>query len=127
MVRGAPDGIPRAAVPSIFLGPAKSGTTFLFDCLSAAFHPSKLCGHSAASWSDAACGARTNFVLGVQFRQSLPENPPRILVNVRVTPNAFTYADAAALYRTVHPPLDEFDLTCFYTHSQHRQGGGRGP
>ena len=55
---------------------------------------------------------RHSHALGTLFRQSLPERPPRLLVNFRMTANAFTYADAAALL-AVHPSLPVYDLTWF--------------
>ena len=57
--------LPAAAVPTVFVpGPAKSGTTYLFDCLAATFSPTQVCGSSrAANWSDAACGNRSGFLV----------------------------------------------------------------
>ena len=46
-------------MPTIFVaGPAKSGSTFLWDCLQASFHPETQCGGArrAAGWGDGACG-----------------------------------------------------------------------
>ena len=45
-------------MPTIFVaGPAKSGSTFLWDCLQASFHPETQCGGArrAAGWGDGAC------------------------------------------------------------------------
>ena len=55
---------------------------------------------------------RRSYALGTLFRQSLPERPPRLLVNFRVTDHAFTNADAAALL-SVHPALPEYNLSWF--------------
>ena len=51
-------------MPTIFVaGPAKSGSTFLWECIQQTFHPDKICnGRRASQWSDSACGQR-RFVL----------------------------------------------------------------
>lgn len=51
-------------MPSVFVaGPAKSGSTFLWECIHQTFHPQRVCGSAASSgWSDASCGGR-RFVL----------------------------------------------------------------
>ncbi|KAL3931519.1 MAG: hypothetical protein SGPRY_001088, partial [Prymnesium sp.] len=52
------------AMPSIFIaGPAKSGSTFLWDCIQQTFHPDELCGaEGTAGWADVQCGSQ-RFVL----------------------------------------------------------------
>ena len=58
------DGLARV-MPQIFVaGPAKSGSTFLWDCLHQSFHPQRVCSSAdALGWADARCGAGTRFVL----------------------------------------------------------------
>ena len=57
--------LPSAAIPTVFVpGPAKSGTTYLFDCLMATFSPTQVCGSPrAGDWSDAACGNASGFLV----------------------------------------------------------------
>ena len=55
---------------------------------------------------------RRSHALGTLFRQSLPERPPRLLANFRLTDRAFTHADLAALL-AVHPASPDYDLTWF--------------
>ena len=53
-------------MPSIFVaGPAKSGSTFLWECLQTTFHPDRVCGRGVRRWGDEACGggASSRFVL----------------------------------------------------------------
>ena len=51
-------------MPTIFVaGPAKSGSTFLWQCVHHAFHPQRVCDATHyGGWSDARCGSR-RFVL----------------------------------------------------------------
>ncbi|KAL1529577.1 hypothetical protein AB1Y20_000521 [Prymnesium parvum] len=51
-------------MPTIFIaGPAKSGSTSLWECVHKTFHPDHACQRThAAGWSDAACG-RKPFIL----------------------------------------------------------------
>ena len=58
------DGLSRV-MPTVFVaGPAKSGSTFLWDCLHQSFHPQRLCDNPDSSrWSDARCGADKRFIL----------------------------------------------------------------
>ena len=53
------DGLDRA-MPTVFVaGPAKSGSTFLWDCLHLSFHPQHICGSADASgWADGRCGTK---------------------------------------------------------------------
>ena len=63
-MRTAVDTLPPAVLPTVFVpGPAKSGTSFLFDCLVQTFSPVNLCGVVAANWSDASCGTSNGFLL----------------------------------------------------------------
>ena len=57
------DGLSRV-MPTVFVaGPAKSGSTFLWECIHSAFHPQRVCGSTeAAGWSDERCAGR-RFVL----------------------------------------------------------------
>ena len=57
------DGLSRA-MPTLFVaGPAKSGSTFLWECVHQTFHPQHVCGGAdATGWSDGACG-KHRFVL----------------------------------------------------------------
>jgi hypothetical protein len=50
-------------MPSVFVaGPAKSGSTFLWECIHQTFHPERICGGKGVeAWSDAQC--RDRFVL----------------------------------------------------------------
>lgn len=52
-------------MPTIFVaGPAKSGSTFLWECIHQTFHPQRICGSTdAAGWSDGMCGMHQRFVL----------------------------------------------------------------
>ena len=47
-------------MPTVFVaGPAKSGSTFLWDCLHGSFHPEQICkSNDEAGWSDARCSGR---------------------------------------------------------------------
>lgn len=66
----AVDGVPtykqplQRVMPAVFVaGPAKSGSTFLWECIQQSFHPEQVCGgRRAGGWSDEACSAR-RFVL----------------------------------------------------------------
>jgi hypothetical protein len=50
-------------MPTIYVaGPAKSGSTFLWECIQQSFHPDRVCGRHSSKWSDAMCGER-HFVL----------------------------------------------------------------
>lgn len=53
------DGLSRV-MPTVFVaGPAKSGSTFLWECIHQSFHPQRVCGsRGVEGWSDAACGGR---------------------------------------------------------------------
>jgi hypothetical protein len=51
-------------MPTVFVaGPAKSGSTFLWECVHQTFHPQRVCGsRDSSGWSDGACAGR-RFVL----------------------------------------------------------------
>ena len=51
-------------LPTAFVaGPVKGGTTTLYNCLSSAFSPQRICGPSTLTWADGPCASR-HFVLG---------------------------------------------------------------
>ena len=51
-------------LPTAFVaGPVKGGTSSIYECLSAAFHPKRMCGVSTSDWADEACRDQ-RFVLG---------------------------------------------------------------
>lgn len=58
------DGLSRI-MPSVFVaGPAKSGSTFLWECVHQTFHPERVCGTpNSDEWDDKRCGSATRFVL----------------------------------------------------------------
>ena len=58
------DGLARV-MPSVFVaGPAKSGSTFLWECVHQTFHPARVCGEASVDgWSDGRCGYSKRFVL----------------------------------------------------------------
>ncbi len=57
------DGLSRV-MPTIFVaGPAKSGSTFLWECIQQSFHPSRVCaGSDVRAWADLPCEGK-RFVL----------------------------------------------------------------
>ena len=57
------DGLSRV-MPTVFVaGPAKSGSTFLWECIHNAFHPQRVCSSTkTAGWSDSRCAGQ-RFVL----------------------------------------------------------------
>ena len=62
-------------MPTVFVaGPAKSGSTFLWDCIQQSFHPERVCAsRHSAGWSDAACGSRMLVLPSVGAEVASPE------------------------------------------------------
>lgn len=69
------DGLGRI-MPTVFVaGPAKSGSTFIWDCVHASFHPERVCrqeGEPYQDWSDAQCGAKRFVLPALTARDSFP-------------------------------------------------------
>ena len=60
-------------MPTIFVaGPAKSGSTFLWDCVQQTFHPEQVCRGPVASWADGPCGSRAFVLPAVGSEDSQP-------------------------------------------------------
>ena len=60
-------------MPTIFVaGPAKSGSTFLWDCVQQTFHPEQVCGGTVSSWADGPCGSRAFVLPAVGSEDSQP-------------------------------------------------------
>ena len=60
-------------MPTIFVaGPAKSGSTFLWDCVQQTFHPEQVCGGRVSSWADGPCGSRAFVLPAVGSEDSQP-------------------------------------------------------
>ena len=60
-------------MPTVFVaGPAKSGSTFLWDCVQQTFHPEQVCRGPVASWADGPCGSRAFVLPAVGSEDSQP-------------------------------------------------------
>ena len=60
-------------MPTIFVaGPAKSGSTFLWDCVQQTFHPEQVCGGRVPSWADGPCSSRAFVLPAVGSEDSQP-------------------------------------------------------
>ena len=70
------DGLGRV-MPTVFVaGPAKSGSTFLWECLHQSFHPQHVCGRDdAAGWSDTLCQHRRFLLPAVAADVAQPACP----------------------------------------------------
>ena len=100
----------------LLLGTSKGGSTFLFGCMEAAFHPRVACGADDASeWSRERCGAR-RFVLAALRLTLVLHKRPRVLVppgalSLRLNPIKENYVLNKGMYRG---PLVQPERTRFY-------------
>lgn len=60
-------------MPTVFVaGPAKSGSTFLWDCVQQTFHPEQVCNGHTEMWADGPCASRAFVLPAVGTEDSNP-------------------------------------------------------